>query len=282
MATVILATSLVSIGRVGARSAMFALERLGHDVWFLPTVTLPFHPGHGPGTKIVPDTEMFAQLVEDIMERSDLDTVDAVMTGYLADPGQADVLARMIDAVRDTGADATILCDPVIGDDSGLYVPDSVARAQRDVLVPKADILTPNRFELEWLLGASLGSNEALAEAARTLPAQQVAVTSAFALMRGMAATLLVADGNAVLAEARAAEPAPRGPGDLFAALFLAHLLAGLASQDALTRAASSVHELVALAVRHGLQELPLPSDQAALTAPRLQVNLRHIRHVTA
>ena len=277
MARILLATSLVSIGRVGARAAMFALERLGHEVWFVPTVTLPYHPGHGPGTRIAAPSEVFESFVADIARRPDLGMVDAVMTGYLADAHQARALADLIDAVRLKNPEATILCDPVIGDETGLYVPEAVATAQRDVLLPKAMIATPNRFELDWLCGGSLGSNEAIARAARALGPPRLLVTSSFALMRGKSASLLVSGRQAFLAEADAATPAPHGPGDLFAALFLAHLLAGRPEQDALTRAAASVHEIVVAAARAGLDELPLVAHQNSLTSSRMPVSLRRI-----
>eukprot|EP01037_Dinobryon_pediforme_P024174 gene24174-25886_t len=64
---VIVVSSLVSRGSVGGRGAVFALERLGHRVWFVPTVWLPWHPGHGRATRIVTPAADFAGVIDDLI-----------------------------------------------------------------------------------------------------------------------------------------------------------------------------------------------------------------------
>lgn len=41
------------------------------------------------------------------------------------------------------------VCDPVMGDDGKMYVPEELKDIYRTEIVPLADILTPNQFELE-------------------------------------------------------------------------------------------------------------------------------------
>ena len=57
---VVAISSHVARGSVGNRAIVFALESLGFPVWSVPTVTLPWHPGHGPAPRIVPDGATFA------------------------------------------------------------------------------------------------------------------------------------------------------------------------------------------------------------------------------
>src|SRR5687767_13630126 len=153
---VIVISSHVARGSVGNRAAVFALETLGHPVWAVPTVILPWHPGHGRATRIVPAPEEFASLMRDLEKARWLGEVAAVLTGYLGDASQADAAASLVRAVKAKNPDAIYLCDPICGDGGDLYVPESVAMAIRDRLLPLADIATPNRFELEWLSGKSL------------------------------------------------------------------------------------------------------------------------------
>ena len=61
--TVIVISSHVARGSVGNRAAVFALEVLGHPVWAIPTIVLPFHPGHGKATRIVPGDAEFEALL---------------------------------------------------------------------------------------------------------------------------------------------------------------------------------------------------------------------------
>ena len=281
MATVIVATSLVARGRVGARAAAFALERLGHEVWLLPTIVLPFHPGHGPGTKWLPPDAAFDGLVDDLIGRPDFGSVDAVLTGYLGAPAQTGALARLIDTLRDQRDDLMVLVDPVIGDEGGLYLPEETASAIRDTLIPRADIATPNRFELGWLTGRPVGGNRDIATAAAALPSPMTLVTSAEPMLRGKAATLLKTPAETWLAEADHVADPPNGPGDLIAALFLAHRLGGLTPDQALSRGMASTHDILVAAARAGADELPLITRQQSLLTPRMPVALRRLGPAT-
>ena len=42
------------------------------------------------------------------------------------------------------------MCDPVMGDQGKLYVPAELVPLFRDTLVPLADLVVPNQFELEY------------------------------------------------------------------------------------------------------------------------------------
>jgi pyridoxine kinase len=41
--------------------------------------------------------------------------------------------------------------DPVMGDDGKIYVSPTIPPLYRDVLLPLADIVTPNQFEAEYV-----------------------------------------------------------------------------------------------------------------------------------
>ena len=66
-----------------------------------------------------------------------------MLSGYLGDPGMAEVVARAVAAVRRARPGGLYFCDPVIGDDEpGVFVSAGVPEAIRDRLVPLADIVT--------------------------------------------------------------------------------------------------------------------------------------------
>lgn len=271
-AAVIAVTSHVVRGSVGGRSVVFALERMGFPVWSLPTVVLPWHPGHGRGTRLV-DADGFARLCADLAASAQVGEAGALLSGYLGEPMQAEAIGRLVVALKARRPSARYLCDPVIGDAGGLFVSEAVAAGMRDRLVPLADIATPNRHELAWLAGRALPDNAALVAAAAALGPAEVLVTSAYA-PPGEVGTLLVSGGGAVLATHRQVVGAPKGTGDLFAALYLAHRLDGLAAEDAVERAAASVLRLVEIAAVARLDELPLAEGQDAFVAPPRGVTL--------
>ena len=276
---VLVISSHVVRGSVGNRAAVFALETLGHPVWALPTVVLPWHPGHGPATRLViPQTE-FSAIIDDLCGAPWLGEVGAVLSGYLGRPEQAADIARLVDAVRARNVDAIYACDPVIGDHGGLYVPQATAAAVRDALIPRASIATPNRHELHWLCELPVDYSAAIVDAAATLGPDRVLVTSASAMMAGSIGNILYSGGRALMAEHRTLPDAPNGPGDLTAALFLSHIVNGRGDEKALQDTTASVFEILARTAKRGANELTIESETASLLRPFAMVQMRQLSH---
>ena len=273
---VIVLSSFVARGSVGARAA-FALERLGHRVWTLPTVILPWHPGHGRGHRMVLPEADFAALTADLARAPWLTEVGGIITGYLGSAGQAEAAADLVAAVKAVNPRALHLSDPVIGDGGSLYVPEPVATAQRDRLVAIADIATPNRFELGWLTGRPVETLLDITTAARALGPARVVVTSAPALMAGKIASALVTEADTLVAETQKIDGAPNGTGDLFAALFLSRLITGASDEAALAAASASTIEVIARSVKAGAGELELMAEQESLVRPMTMVDIRRL-----
>lgn len=274
---VIVISSHVVRGSVGNRAAVFALETLGYPVWALPTVVLPWHPGHSRATRIVPGKEEFSALIDDLCGSPWLGEVGAVLSGYLGDAGQAQDVARLVGAVQEANPEALYMCDPVIGDAGGLYVPEALAGAILKNLIPIANIATPNIFELGWLSGAELTNSTSAVSAAETLGPARVLVTSAPAMMAGSTGNLLISGGAARMAEHRLIPDAPNGLGDLMSASFLARLLEGLNEEKALQMATAAVFEILARTARRGADELMLETDAQSLRTPMAMVNMRRM-----
>jgi pyridoxine kinase len=274
---VIVVSSHVVRGSVGNRAKVFTLETLGFPVWAVPTVILPWRPDLAPGERIVPDPEQFARLLADMGSAKWLDEVTAVLSGYFGDAGQAEAVEKLVRAVKAANPNALYLCDPVIGDEGGLYVPTETAVAIRDRLLPIADIATPSRHELEWLVGKRLPSMSDILSAARDLAPPTMLVTSAPSMMAKSIGNLLVTEKGAWLAEHRLIEGEPKGTGDLTSALFLAHLLHGEDGARALEMTTASVLEVVARAAKRGADELMLQTDAASLSHPVAMVTVRQL-----
>ncbi len=280
---IIVISSHVARGGVGLRAAGFALERLGFPVWSVPTVLLPYHPGHGRSTRIVPADAEFAASLADLAASRWLGEVGAVLSGYLGDAAQAEPIADLVGAVRAANPQAVYCCDPVIGDEAGLYVDAATAAAVRDRLVPLADIVTPNRFELAWLAGTGTDDNARIIAAAERLARPQALISSAHAMVRGGTAVLLAGNGAApLLAEHRAIAGAPHGPGDLLAALFVAGRLSGLGDEENLRRATAATFEMIARSVAAGSDELALAAEQATIAGPTAMVTVRRLARAGA
>lgn len=277
--TVLVISSHVVRGSVGNRAAAFALEALGHPVWAMPTVVLPWHPGHGPATRLSFAPDDFERALDDLAKSPRAGEIKAVLTGYFANEQQVHASARLIQALRDRRPDLFYVCDPVMGDFGGLYIPEATAAAVRDQLIPLASLATPNRFELGWMAGASLETNAAVIDAALSLGPAQVLATSAVAMMKGSTGNLFLSGRHALMAEHRAIEGSPNGLGDLLAALMLSRLVKGEDEERALQMATSTVFEVAARAVKRGSDELMLETDIASLSTPMAMVQMRRLHH---
>ncbi len=276
---VIVVSSHVARGSVGGRASVFALERMGFPVWLVPTVLLPWHPGHGRATRIAPDNGAFASLTADLARSPWLGEVGAILTGYFGAVDQVAAVADLVRAVREANPTVLYLCDPILGDSGGLFQPEALVVAIRDLLIPHADIALPNRHELGWLTAGSVDSNNGIVAAARELGPREVVTTSAHAADGNVAAMVTTGDGSFLASHRRLAD-VPHGTGDLLAALYLGHRLDGIRSAEALSRASSSVLRLVERAARSGVNELPLAGGQGDFLAPPEGVMLTPVAEV--
>jgi pyridoxine kinase len=274
---VIVISSHVARGSVGNRAMVFALERLGFTVWAVPTITLPHHPGHGPVERIVPGEGEFADLLEALVKDERASQVAGIVSGYLASAGQAQAVAALIEAVKAQRPEALYLCDPVIGDRTGLYVGRHIADAIRDRLLPLADATTPNAFECAWLTEHEASEELDLGALAQLLPPPVVLVTSAPSLMRGQSGNLLVSGDEIVLFEHPRLDTAIKGTGDLLAALVMARRMQGRSWPEAVEVALSSVFETLAGSAKANADELMLPAFQVALVEPRARIGVRRL-----
>ena len=144
--------SRVAMGHVGNSAATFPLQLAGLEVVDVPTALLsnhPFYPGHR-GRLL--DADLVAELLAGVAERGVGRVATAVVSGFLGTAGVAPVLAGFVRSARGENAPLCFVCDPVLGDTGpGLYVDPGLVELYRGELVPLADVVTPNVFELEAL-----------------------------------------------------------------------------------------------------------------------------------
>lgn len=147
--------SSVAYGYAGNSAATFPLRRLGHEVWPVDTVHLSNHTGYGSARGLVFPPDVVADVLRGIADRGMLGRADVVLTGYLGTAPVADVVLDTVAAVRATNPSAVYCCDPVMGDaGKGMFVGPGIPEMLRTRVVPAADIVTPNAFELAYLAGS--------------------------------------------------------------------------------------------------------------------------------
>ncbi len=273
MSQVLSINSSLAFGHVGHEAAAFALRRLGHEVWCLPTVQFSNHPGHGGyrGGPVPP--ARLANLLRGMAERHLLDHCAALHSGYL---GHADVADIVLAARRQVPKGALYCCDPVMGDDGKAYVADDIIEGLRQRLVPVADIVTPNRFELGLLTGlpvANLGEAVAAARALLSLGPSLVVCTSAAVEDGEILSFALTAAGGWLVRAPRVDKP-PHGIGDAFTAIFLGRYLERPDPARALALATASIAGLLAWPSETIAGELAIVPGQAEIAAPSVEIEV--------
>jgi pyridoxine kinase len=271
MPTVLSIQSRVAYGHVGNAASVFPLQRLGIEAWALDTVAFSNHTGHGRWKGSVVPAAAIAELFEGIAALGVLPHVDAVLSGYLGDVTTGPVLLDIVDRVRAENPKALFCCDPVIGDvDTGSYVTQGIAEFFRDQALARADVVTPNRFELEYLTGMGVADVGAAADAAaglRGLGPDIVLVTSLD--MDPERITMLAAGPEGAWAvETPRLAAMLNGCGDVTAAVFLARLLRGESLPDALAKTAAAMFAVIETTLRLERYELALVAAQDELASP--------------
>ena len=266
--------SHVAYGHVGNSSAVFALQRLGTEVWPVHTVQFSNHTGYGSWKGSVFDGASIDEVLEGIAERGVLGGCTAVLSGYLgsADIGQA--VLGAVARVRQANPDAVYCCDPVIGDvGRGVFVRPGIEELLRDVVLPVADLLTPNHFELDLLAGTTTTSLAAVKDAVASIQDRGPGTVLTTSLVTDDtpddAVDLLASQGGR---HWRVRTPklalSVNGAGDATAALFLAHWLTDRSAAAALAAATASVWGLLAATEAAGSREIVLVAAQEELVRP--------------
>ena len=174
--------SSVAYGHVGNSAAVFPLQRLGDEVMPVFTVHFSNHTGYGAWRGPLLAADDVREVITGIEERGVLGEVDVVLSGYQGGEDIGDVILDAVARVKAANPAAIYTCDPVMGNArSGCFVNPAIPVLLRERVVPAADLITPNQFELGFLTGtepADLESTLASVDAARAMGPSTVLVTS--------------------------------------------------------------------------------------------------------
>ena len=275
--------SSVAYGHVGNSAAVFPLQRLGVEVWPVHTVHFSNHTGYGEWRGPLLPADDVRAVIRGVEERGAFPGVDAVLSGYQGGEDIGDVILDAVAKVKAANPAAIYACDPVMGNaKSGCFVHPAIPVLLRERVVPAADLITPNQFELGFLTDTEPRTIEetlASVELARAMGPSTVLVTS---VERPDAPDdtiemMAVTDDGAWIVQTPRLPMKANGSGDVTAALFTAHLLETGDPAVALARTASSVFDLLATTLASGERELQLVQSQATIAEPRLQFEVSRL-----
>ncbi|CAM0949094.1 unnamed protein product [Alopecurus aequalis] len=146
-------------GYVGNKSAVFPLQLLGFDVDPINSVQFSNHTGYPKFRGQVLNGDQLWDLIEGLDE-NDLLHYTHLLTGYIGSVSFLNTVLQVVEKLRSVNPDLIYVCDPVMGDEGKLYVPQELISVYQQKVVPVASMLTPNQFEVELLTGLRITSEQ--------------------------------------------------------------------------------------------------------------------------
>ncbi|HEY1609123.1 MAG TPA: pyridoxal kinase PdxY [Paraburkholderia sp.] len=276
MKNVLSIQSHVVFGHAGNSAAEFPMRRLGVNVWPLNTVQFSNHTQYGHWTGGAIDASQMEDLVEGIGAIGMLPRCDAVLSGYLGTPEQAQAVIDIVRAVKSANPSALYFCDPVMGTTTGCRVEPGIQEFLVTHMPEVADVIAPNHSELQRLVGRQLETvDDALAACRELLTRGPKIVLVKHLLDRNSPAdcfNMMVVSAREAWVGQRPLYPFARQPvgvGDVTSAVFVARLMLGDSLRHAFEHTLAAVNAVVKATWDAGRYELELVAAQDQIARPR-------------
>ena len=252
--------SHVVYGHAGNSSAVFPLQRLGRDVWAINTVEFSNHTGYGSWRGKVLGSELVSELVTGLEERNVLNNCEAVLSGYLGDASVGKSIIEAVNKVKSYNPNAVYCCDPVMGDiGRGFYVKPDIPDIFKKELIPLADIVCPNQFELESLTGVNINNISDALKALNIIHEMGPSVALITSFREKPGELSMIASNNINCYKITTPElplgQGIAGTGDMTAAVFLSHYLETGDLEKTLMSCTASVFGILNYSYKTSLQE---------------------------
>uniref|UniRef100_A0A8W8JC83 Pyridoxal kinase n=1 Tax=Magallana gigas TaxID=29159 RepID=A0A8W8JC83_MAGGI len=222
--------SLCSIDRNSSAPGAYPKTVLGFDVSTINSVQFSNHTGYKCFKGQVLNSDDLACLYDGLQENG-ISSFSHILTGYIGSQSFLEKVAEIVVDLKKKNPSLVYVCDPVMGDNGEMYVPAELLPVYIDKILPIADIVTPNQFEVEKLTGIKITSEEDAIEAMKILhsrgPKTVVISSSEFSSdgsITSLASTVANGKKEVYKVQFQKLNAVFVGTGDLFAACLLAWL----------------------------------------------------------
>ncbi|WP_394241383.1 pyridoxal kinase PdxY [Vibrio astriarenae] len=285
MGSVISIQSHVVYGHAGNSSAVFPMQRMGLDVWPIYTVQFSNHTQYSEGwTGRGFEASDISNLVRGIDNIGKLKECSAMISGYLGSAEQCHAVAESVEMMKKKNPEALYFCDPVMGDpEKGCIVADGVQEQLISKLMPMADVIVPNQFELTQFTGIEINSVEDAAHAcekALSMGPKAVLVKHLHSLSRE-SFTMMLATSRACYVLQRPIlefDKQPVGVGDLITGVFCASVVNGVSPSSAFKHANDAAYGVLKLTEELGEWEIQTILAQHEFVEPTYDFPLLKVR----
>lgn len=264
--------SQVAFGHVGNSAAAYPMRACGVEVVEVPTTILSNNPHYATMHGKLLEGKLVGDLLTGLEERGLIARTPLILSGFLGRAETAHALARFITRAKAENPKIIYICDPVMGDaDLGYFADEALRVAFAQALVPLADVILPNAFELGTLCGFAIERLEDVPRARAALGRPAVVATSVTTPDRPerLATVTATATGCTVL-QTRRLPVRPAGTGDLLSGLTAARLAHGDRLEKAVARGVAGVTAALSHTSGEDWAEMPIAAaiDQIIAACP--------------
>ena len=267
--------SHVVFGHAGNSSAVFPLQRMGMEVWPIHTVQFSNHTQYSQGWKgRAFSADDINQLVTGIDNIGKLPDCQAVLSGYQGSAEQCQAIINTVNTVKQQNPKALYVCDPVMGDpEKGCILADGITEQLINEVMPIADVIVPNQFELTQFTGMEINNLEqakAACQKALSMGPKMVLVKHLHSIADDTFTMMLATESGCYITQRPHLEfdKQPVGVGDLISALFTGGLLNGLTEVGAFEHATNACYGVLKETHHRQEWELQTIAAQAELVNP--------------
>ncbi|EKX44116.1 hypothetical protein GUITHDRAFT_87533 [Guillardia theta CCMP2712] len=269
-------------GYVGNKSAVFPMQTLGIEVDFVNSVQFSNHTGYPTWTGKALDGDDLSELIRGLRSNGLLKHTH-LLTGYMRSASLIRCVMETLDELRKENGQVIYVCDPVMGDNGQLYVPQEIVSVYRDEVVPKATILTPNQFEAEVLTGVKISDISSAVKAIDILHERgvQCVVITSMHLEGSDSIFLLASLSSSSQPPQRLKITIPKleatftGTGDMLAALILSWFQLTDDLKTVIENATATLQAVLANTVKLQSKELQLIYSRKEISDPQVPDWLR-------
>lgn len=261
--------SQVAWGHVGNSAAALPMRACGVEVVEVPTALLSNHPHYPTMRGRLLEPGFVAEILAGLVERGVHERAAAILSGFMGRAGTASAVAGFVRQAKAANPRLVYACDPVMGDaDLGFFVDEALRRAFARELVPLADVVLPNAFELGALSGIAITGAQAVVEAKAALGRPAVVATSVPVPDRpdGLA-TVTATEAGCTAIQVTRLPVRPAGTGDLLSGLVVARLALAVELETAVARAVAGVAAALARTSGEPWAEMPIAAALDAIVS---------------
>lgn len=273
--------SHVTYGHAGNGCAVFPMQRMGHEVWAINTVQFSNHTQHPQGwTGQAHDAKQISEIFEGLAKLNVLSQIKGIVTGYLGGPSHCDVIVDIVKEVRLHNPECLYFCDPVMGaPDKGCIVSEGVAELLVSKVMPIADVIVPNQFELSQFIGEPIETLEQAKQAcakAMEIGPKMVLAKHLHSVSDDAFTMMFASEQGSHLAQRPHLpfERQPVGVGDLITSVFAAGYLNGLSEVEAFRHCNNAVYGVLKTTQKKDEWELQTIAAQQEFVSPSEQFEL--------